>query len=534
MIINGVSFLDDILVDEASNGAFVNQNSDFSALLFVMLDAASPQDAPLTSIAESLAGAVPDKGNANSEASSHETMEILGANSPVIKTLYGASYEDTNSGTEQSQGYFDGAISTPDMQFWQSIPLQPELPLREIVRGSITRLFEQGDKAVLPGVPRNLWFQSGDPLDRVESRSLTTLTKPEDTTVLNKFFQTRRVPLDWVMPNLPPEDSSNRLGQIDVADDGLISDILEIEQHEMHGLPRYSANANEKLTQTISQSAGGASSEGEPHGIVGYSLFAKDNVRQVISTVSSEHIPVREGRSKLGPQLLLHAESELHSRAASRTVDNIDSIHSPETQEEKQLGCFQHNDREPSHKPFSLSAETLIETAPYHGVPFQVVYARHKAPTTPARESQNINWPPVIDLVVGEINGQAQIGKQEAVLRLDPPELGKLRIDLYLDSDRLAARILTETQDARTLIEAHLPELRQALAESRVELVDVRIDTGSWTDSRGGGQQGARQETSGSLQTAHDSNSVPGDSEKNERARQTQKVVEGGRVSMWA
>jgi hypothetical protein len=535
MIINGVSFLDDILVNEASNGALVNQNGEFSTLLFVILAAASPQDAPLTSVAESLPATVPDKGNVNSKASSHETMEILEADSPVTQTPNGASYGDDNNGTEQSQDAFNGAIFAGDMRFWQRAPLQPELALREIVSASTTRSFEQGDKAGSPGVPRNLWFGSGDPLVEVDSLSRAAPAKPEDPTVTNKFLQTRLDPMDSVMPKLLPEDMNKRLGQIGlVADDGAIPDILKVEQHETHGLHRYSADTNEKLTRTFFQSAGAAVSESEPHEIAGYSLYVKDKARQLISTVSSEHTPVQNGRSKLDPQLLMHAESDSHSRTSSRTVDSIGEISSPETQQGKQIGVVQHDDREPSYTPFSLPEETLIEPAPSHSVPFQDTYAGHKAPTTPARGSQNIKWPPVIDLVVGEINGQAQIGKQEAVLRLDPPELGKLRIELYLDSDRLAARILTETQDTRTLIEAHLPELRQALAESRVELVDVCIDNANLTGSRGDGQQGARQENSGGLSTAHEFNSVSVDTEKNEPAPLTPTVVEGGTVSMWA
>ena len=535
MLIIGVSFLDDLLVDEAFNGASVDQNRDFSTLLFGMLAATSPQAAPLASVAESSPATVFHKDNANDEASSHQSTEILRGNIALIKKAHnGESYVDTNSGTEESEGHFDGTIFVPDMQFWQSIPLQPEAAPRDRVSISTTGPLEEDEKTVSANTPRNLWIRVADPLAEVDSLSVTTPAKPESATAPKQLFSRSVFSMDAVMPNLPPQYIGDRSAQTETAVGGEVNPgIPKVEQPETAALFSYSGDANEKQTRTISESADGSVSVGQLYGSVGYSLNAKDNVRQMASRLSRERTPAPDSGSKVGPQLIIHAESELHTSTASRTIDSIGESRSTEIQQEKQAKFFQHDDFEPSHKPFLFTAETLVETPLCLGVPFQVGYAgEDKAPRI-ARDSQNINWHPVIHRVIGEINGQIQIGKQEAILQLNPPELGKLRIDLHLDGDRLIARILTETQDARILIETHLPELRQALGESRVELVDVRIDSGSWTGSRNDGQQGARQETNGHRQTAHVFDSLSEESEKDEQARRSSTGVEG-RVSMWA
>jgi flagellar hook-length control protein FliK len=150
----------------------------------------------------------------------------------------------------------------------------------------------------------------------------------------------------------------------------------------------------------------------------------------------------------------------------------------------------------------------------------------------PTRES---GWRPVIDHVAGEINGHIKIGKSEAVIQLDPPELGKLQIELRLDGDKLMARILAEKHESGNLIETHLPELRLALAESRVDHVEVRVDNGSWGGARRDSQQGQGQEAGGGRQPAQDnSGAARNNSEQGEPARRQMTARRAGRVSMWA
>lgn len=79
-------------------------------------------------------------------------------------------------------------------------------------------------------------------------------------------------------------------------------------------------------------------------------------------------------------------------------------------------------------------------------------------------------------------------------LRLSPPELGSLRIEISVRNGVLTANLETETSDARRVVLDNLPALRQRLADQEIRIdrfqVDVRRDGGqpggqsSWQDQR--------------------------------------------------
>jgi flagellar hook-length control protein FliK len=99
----------------------------------------------------------------------------------------------------------------------------------------------------------------------------------------------------------------------------------------------------------------------------------------------------------------------------------------------------------------------------------------------------NIAWSPTINHVAAEIAGNLRRNKHEAVITLDPPELGKLKIGLTVDGDKVQVRIFVEARESQGLIENHLSDLKQALVSHHLDLVDVRVDGGSWSGSSGGG-----------------------------------------------
>jgi flagellar hook-length control protein FliK len=79
-------------------------------------------------------------------------------------------------------------------------------------------------------------------------------------------------------------------------------------------------------------------------------------------------------------------------------------------------------------------------------------------------------------------------------LRLSPPELGALRIELNVKDGVMSASLQAETANARRLLLDHLPALRDRLAEQNIRVdrfdVDVRQEgSGSQADTRGSQQQ---------------------------------------------
>lgn len=71
----------------------------------------------------------------------------------------------------------------------------------------------------------------------------------------------------------------------------------------------------------------------------------------------------------------------------------------------------------------------------------------------------------------------AQDGSGEVRLRLSPPELGALRLDVRVQDGTLVARLETETSAARTALIDNLPALRERLAEQgvRIERFEVNL-----------------------------------------------------------
>jgi flagellar hook-length control protein FliK len=81
----------------------------------------------------------------------------------------------------------------------------------------------------------------------------------------------------------------------------------------------------------------------------------------------------------------------------------------------------------------------------------------------------------------------AQSNEGHIQLRLSPPELGSLRIEIAVRNGVLSANLETETAEARRVVLDNLPALRQRLAEQ-----DIRIDKFEVDVRRDGGQSGSQ------------------------------------------
>jgi hypothetical protein len=80
-------------------------------------------------------------------------------------------------------------------------------------------------------------------------------------------------------------------------------------------------------------------------------------------------------------------------------------------------------------------------------------------------------------------------------LELNPPSLGKLRIEVVDVDGQLTARIQTESSSARTLLLEHLPVLDRHLGEHGIEMQRLQVDHAKETSSMaaGGGNPDSRQ-----------------------------------------
>ena len=63
----------------------------------------------------------------------------------------------------------------------------------------------------------------------------------------------------------------------------------------------------------------------------------------------------------------------------------------------------------------------------------------------------------------------------EVRLRLAPPELGRMILDLSLREGTLSARLEVETQTARNVLLENLPALRERLSQQDIKVSDIEV-----------------------------------------------------------
>ena len=80
-----------------------------------------------------------------------------------------------------------------------------------------------------------------------------------------------------------------------------------------------------------------------------------------------------------------------------------------------------------------------------------------------------------IERILRVVRGQITKDRATATIRLDPPELGRIKLHLDLRQDALSLRIDTQTGAARRLLSEQIESLRQGLEAAGVHLERVEI-----------------------------------------------------------
>ena len=82
----------------------------------------------------------------------------------------------------------------------------------------------------------------------------------------------------------------------------------------------------------------------------------------------------------------------------------------------------------------------------------------------------------IFDQVVTHISGSVNGESGRMVLRLNPAELGSLKLDVVVEGDEVRANIHAQNQQVQEVIERHLPQLRNALAEQGLKIEQFQVD----------------------------------------------------------
>jgi flagellar hook-length control protein FliK len=146
----------------------------------------------------------------------------------------------------------------------------------------------------------------------------------------------------------------------------------------------------------------------------------------------------------------------------------------------------------PTPKPSSATDQvTNVASPPRPRLPAELLV---QAPSGPSRRATVEIDTTLLLARVARAFTAAQERDGEIRLRLSPPELGSLRLDVRIQDGAMVARLQTETDAARTAIIDNLPALRDRLSEQgvRIERFDVDLmqrQPGGMPDQPGGRQQ---------------------------------------------
>ena len=66
-------------------------------------------------------------------------------------------------------------------------------------------------------------------------------------------------------------------------------------------------------------------------------------------------------------------------------------------------------------------------------------------------------------------------GQQRAEIKLDPPQLGRVDVQIVMQGDRAQLAFTAETSVSRELLEQSLPRLREMMSEAGIDLDSVNV-----------------------------------------------------------
>jgi flagellar hook-length control protein FliK len=122
-------------------------------------------------------------------------------------------------------------------------------------------------------------------------------------------------------------------------------------------------------------------------------------------------------------------------------------------------------------------AATVTAKTPTGGDPGQLqgTSAAH-AGATPGSLNEEVR---VLDQVLNQLSLNRAGDKNRVVIRLNPQELGEIKLELVMDKDHLKAQMVAQTRQVQEILEKHLPRLQEALQNQgiKVDQIEVSVDS---------------------------------------------------------
>lgn len=98
------------------------------------------------------------------------------------------------------------------------------------------------------------------------------------------------------------------------------------------------------------------------------------------------------------------------------------------------------------------------------------------SPMVQLPSGQQVAESQIFDQVVARFSSSANGESSRMVLRLQPAELGSLKLELMVEGDRVRASLQAQTLQVQEVLERNLPQLRNALAEQGLKIDQFQVD----------------------------------------------------------
>ncbi|MBN2583404.1 MAG: flagellar hook-length control protein FliK [Planctomycetes bacterium] len=110
--------------------------------------------------------------------------------------------------------------------------------------------------------------------------------------------------------------------------------------------------------------------------------------------------------------------------------------------------------------------------------------------TAETSQTQSSDAEEQVERIVRVMRASISRGGSRVNMRLDPPELGQLRIQMQIRNGEMVARFETQTDSARNWVHSQLGSLREALAGQNIRLVQASVENRGPGSEQTGGQAG--------------------------------------------
>lgn len=217
------------------------------------------------------------------------------------------------------------------------------------------------------------------------------------------------------------------------------------------------------------------------------------------SSSSQSTAPAKDEKHEIkGAALNAPAASNAASQSSSTAQSSNSSLNLASDSHFQQAlsAMMKQDDQAPAHSSASdtgLNISGPITSASTLPAPV-TASATSSTPSTPMLNAQlgSDEWQQALSqqIVMFSRNGQ-----QNAELRLHPEDLGAIQISLKLDNDQAQISLVSSHSHVRSALEAAIPQLRSALAESGINLGESQVSSDSSAQSQSfQNQQEARRD----------------------------------------